>query len=314
MSRKKFSLPTPHERLEAARTKLGLTLRDFAVPLGVSHQAVYKWEKGATPISRPAAKAIEDSYGISRLWLLEGQGEMSVNKDDKDAKERIMTARWRSDMRWHKFFESVGAPYRTFEEWMDAGEYTQPMLEAIERQYLVSPEWLLTGENPMISTKYITDVSTEFEESESQSQFSYKHSAQMEVPVFSTRSYSAGGDTLNDSIQRIDAIPINKDLLEKRLTSRNHGVLFLLEVDWDNMMPTIMPNDLVFVDSHIPSDFPREGIWFLRIDGALCIKRIEHLGPNDYQISNDNAKYPKTTFDDSVQAKGRVVGNFLKRY
>jgi phage repressor protein C with HTH and peptisase S24 domain len=89
--------------------------------------------------------------------------------------------------------------------------------------------------------------------------------------------------------------------------------LFMLEVDWDNMVPTISPQDLVFVDRRIPRDFPREGVWLLSIDGALCIKRIQHLGPDEYQVANDNPKYPAVPYGKSIHAKGRVVGTLFKR-
>ena len=305
-------MPTPHERLNSARARLGLTLRDFAHPLGVSHQAVYKWEKGATPISRSAAKAIEDSFGISRLWLLDGTGKMSVNKDDADSKERLMTARWLSGLRWPDFFESIGAPFRTFTEWMDKGEYTQPILDAIEGNYNVSPEWLRTGVEPMVSLSNVNALPTIKGKGNSQPLTKGISTAQWEVPVFATVDSGSGDGSLSESIHRVDAIPISERLLDKYVSVRLSD-LFMLEVDWDNMVPTISPQDLVFVDRRIPRDFPREGVWLLSIDGALCIKRVQHLGPDEYQVANDNPKYPTVPHGKSIQAKGRIVGTLFKR-
>ncbi|MCL1908982.1 MAG: helix-turn-helix domain-containing protein [Holophagaceae bacterium] len=306
-------MQTPHDRLSAARAKLGLTLRDFAQPIGVSHQAVYKWEKGATPISRTAAKAIEDSYGISRLWLLDGTGRKSVNKDDTDAKERIMTARWLSGLRWHKFFESIGLPFQTFEEWMDKGEYTKPVLDAIESVYNVSPAWLQTGAEPMVSLPNVNALPTIKGQGNSQPSIKGDSLAQWEVPVFAIVASSNSDGSLSESVQRVDAIPISERLLDKYVPARQRD-LFLLEVDWDNMSPSISPQDLVFVDSRIPRDFPREGVWLLSMDEALCIKRIQHLGPDEYLVANDNPKFPAVPYGKSIQAKGRVVGSFMKRH
>jgi phage repressor protein C with HTH and peptisase S24 domain len=65
----------PYRRLAAARKKLGLTLEGFATPLGVSNQAVSKWERGLASISLVVAQSIEVNHGISCDWLLNGAGD-----------------------------------------------------------------------------------------------------------------------------------------------------------------------------------------------------------------------------------------------
>jgi len=68
---------TTAERLAIARGQLGLTLREFAEPLGVSYHSIYDWESGRTKtVPKPAAMAIEQAYSISMEWLLTGNGEM----------------------------------------------------------------------------------------------------------------------------------------------------------------------------------------------------------------------------------------------
>jgi transcriptional regulator with XRE-family HTH domain len=46
--RSRRQLPVPSER-RRIREQAGVTLRDVAIALGVSHTAVAKWEAGATP-------------------------------------------------------------------------------------------------------------------------------------------------------------------------------------------------------------------------------------------------------------------------
>jgi phage repressor protein C with HTH and peptisase S24 domain len=69
------------QRLALARRILGLTLREFAFPLDVTHSAVALWEHGTIQISPKVARRIELFHKISASWLLTGQGEM-MNSDD----------------------------------------------------------------------------------------------------------------------------------------------------------------------------------------------------------------------------------------
>ena len=195
---------------------------------------------------------------------------------------------------------------------MDKGEYTKPVLDAIESVYNVSPAWLQTGAEPMVSLPNVNALPTIKGQGNSQPSIKGDSPAQWEVPVFATVASSNSDGSLSESVQRVDAIPISERLLDKYVPARQRD-LFLLEVDWDNMVPTISPQDLVFVDSRIPRDFPREGVWLLSMDEALCIKRIQHLGPDEYQVANDNPKYPTVPHGKSIQAKGRIVGTLFKR-
>jgi len=74
-------MQTAGKRLREARKRLGLTLRTFAEPLGVSHSAINEWENGTVSnLSVIHTTAIEQIHGISADWLLTGNGEMFVKK------------------------------------------------------------------------------------------------------------------------------------------------------------------------------------------------------------------------------------------
>jgi transcriptional regulator with XRE-family HTH domain len=66
-------METPGQRLRKARKDLGMTLRDFATPLGVSFQSVHNWEKDLTPVPKVAAQAIEQVFKIPSGWILMGE-------------------------------------------------------------------------------------------------------------------------------------------------------------------------------------------------------------------------------------------------
>ena len=68
-----FAMENFHTRLAAARQKQGLTVSDVAKRLGVSHQAVMKWESGA---SMPRGGRLDDIaavVGVSAAELVGGE-------------------------------------------------------------------------------------------------------------------------------------------------------------------------------------------------------------------------------------------------
>ncbi|MDR2561798.1 MAG: helix-turn-helix domain-containing protein [Holophagales bacterium] len=75
---------TVSERLAQARKVLGLSLREFAAPLGVHLTAVRYWESGQIKkFSKSHALAIEQAFNVSAEWLLEGKGEMMTPEDEE---------------------------------------------------------------------------------------------------------------------------------------------------------------------------------------------------------------------------------------
>lgn len=66
--------------------------------------------------------------------------------------------------------------------------------------------------------------------------------------------------------------------------------LFLMEMAGDSMAPTILPGDLVLVqrDSDIPS---HDAIHVLRVGGAIQVRRLQWLSPEQVEILPDNSLY-----------------------
>lgn len=68
----------PSQRITQIREQLGLSYRDFAAPLGVSHSTVRRWENGGSDVNRTVALSISDCYNVSADWILTGEGKMTV--------------------------------------------------------------------------------------------------------------------------------------------------------------------------------------------------------------------------------------------
>lgn len=64
------------ERIAKVREELGYSRPAFADALAVSRQTVYMWECGTNNASDRMLKSIANRFGISYIWLKEGDGDM----------------------------------------------------------------------------------------------------------------------------------------------------------------------------------------------------------------------------------------------
>jgi phage repressor protein C with HTH and peptisase S24 domain len=79
------------------------------------------------------------------------------------------------------------------------------------------------------------------------------------------------------------------------------------------MLPTIAPDELVFIDGLHDLPEYRDGVWVMRLGDSLLVKRVQLLAPNEYRVTSDNPAYQPICLDDSAMLLGRVVGG-IRRY
>lgn len=79
----------------------------------------------------------------------------------------------------------------------------------------------------------------------------------------------------------------------KTLTSSSPASLSIVRVEGDSMSPTLNPSDEILVDLGDVGGRLRDGIYVLRIDEALVVKRIA-LSPVEGRVTvrSDNPAYP----------------------
>jgi hypothetical protein len=96
----------------------------------------------------------------------------------------------------------------------------------------------------------------------------------------------------------------------RRLTGSKPDRLSIITVMGDSMFPTLSDGDEVIVDGGDGVERLRDGIYVLRVDDALLVKRLA-LGPTGRRISvrSDNKGYPSWEDCDpsGLQIVGRVV-------
>ncbi len=86
--------------------------------------------------------------------------------------------------------------------------------------------------------------------------------------------------------------------------------LSMIHVKGDSMTPTLNNGDEILVDTSDGNERARDGIYVLRIDDALVVKRLSvHPATRRYAIKSDNPAYPGWPDCDpaSVDVVGRVL-------
>lgn len=103
---------------------------------------------------------------------------------------------------------------------------------------------------------------------------------------------SAGPGALDPGERELGRIAFDPQWL-RRLGVRDGKALSVIRVQGDSMSPTLSDGDEILVDRGDGANRLRDGIYVLRIEDALVVKRLA-LGPTGSRVSirSDNAAYP----------------------
>lgn len=119
---------------------------------------------------------------------------------------------------------------------------------------------------------------------------------------------SAGGGTLDEDERAAGVMAFDARWL-RHLGVRPQRVS-IIRVDGESMAPTLSDGDDIMVDHDDDADRLRDGVYVLRLDGVLMVKRVA-MGPlrGRFSVVSDNAHYPDWTDIDPalVDIVGRVV-------
>jgi hypothetical protein len=119
---------------------------------------------------------------------------------------------------------------------------------------------------------------------------------------------SAGSGTLDDDERTAGVMAFDARWL-RQLGMRPQRVS-IIRVDGESMAPTLNDGDDIMVDHDDAADRLRDGVYVLRLDGVLMVKRVA-MGPlrGRFSVLSDNAHYPDWADIDPalVDIVGRVV-------
>lgn len=163
-------METTGERIAFLRTHLELGQSDFCDKVGIKHQSyLSELENDKARLTSKNALAMQQAFGVSSDWLLDGVGEMFPNTEDLVSKEVVKVHSGTPSERLLMWRESKGL---TQQEVADSiGGYTQSGIHAAENRGNVSRKlatklqlklglsrkWLMEGEGSMMLTDSDSD-------------------------------------------------------------------------------------------------------------------------------------------------------------
>jgi phage repressor protein C with HTH and peptisase S24 domain len=200
-----------------------------------------------------------------------------------DVNKRLTIAREQLGLKRRDFAKSLGVSHGTIDNW-EAGK-TAPTVEwlnTIEQIHKISANWLLTGNGEMSTSNARKS---------------------MDIPLIPLRL--SGQDSDNEPMA-ISTLTFDEGWIQKRIgTDPRH--LFLVEVEGDGMTPTLNPGDLIMVDRAAAGGGFMDGLWVFKIENAVHLKRVQQVGPNQFQAISDNAIYKPVALGKSARLIGRVI-------
>jgi hypothetical protein len=118
---------------------------------------------------------------------------------------------------------------------------------------------------------------------------------------------SAGAGALTDQESLAGRVGFDEKWL--RRLGVDPAAVTLIRVQGESMVPTLMDQDDIMVDKSAAMRALKQGIYVLRMDDVLMVKRIRLLSSGNIDILSDNPGHPNWPDVDpaSIQIIGRVV-------
>ncbi|ANA14479.1 XRE family transcriptional regulator [Acetobacter tropicalis] len=178
--------------------------------------------------------------------------------------------------------KAAGVPYTTLRDYMNGGEMKFSSIASLARVCGVSLDWLAygVGEEPP------------------------PHQTPEEAPA--RGGHQAVIPWLDN---REDGLRISKSWLAR--TFRQDGTaLRLVSVIGDAMLPTLVENDLVILDT-ANQQIHGSGLFALAVDDSILIRRLERRLGGGLRVIADNDRYPPQDLTQDEASDLKIVGEVL---
>jgi phage repressor protein C with HTH and peptisase S24 domain len=207
-------------------------------------------------------------------------------KTENPVGNRILDALGDRDLVW--LHEKAGIPLNTLRDYVRSGITRADNAERIAQALGLTLDWLLAGRGASATSAEPPPEDL------------------VSIPMLDV-TLSAGSGSLAAGAGKQAGWVFPRDWL-RRSFGRIDG-LHMLAVKGDSMVPTLHPNDWVMVDTSRTA--PQDGIFAVRLDDELYVKRLQRLGRR-LDLVSDNQAYRPVPIDPENQAldfqiMGRVV-------
>ena len=154
------------------------------------------------------------------------------------------------------------------------------------KQYHVDLNWLVTGQGKQYRFESLRLKQIEQPEEEQEPDC-------IKIPKYDIGA-SAGPGSFVDDYEETEWIAVDLKWLRRELKVNPLDVS-MIHVRGDSMQPTIVDKDMLLVTSVVEQI--RDGIYVLRYDGLLQVKRLQRLPKGMVRVTSDNASYEPFTVD-----------------
>jgi len=160
----------------------------------------------------------------------------------------------------------------------------------------VSLEWLASGKGPIgkgetVAASSFTDIDN----------FCY-------IPLYDVDG-RAEQVLPNDNEQPIDGLAFKRSWFRTEIGLSPENCR-LIQVIGDSMEPTLHKRDMVMIDCS-PTEVIEDGIYCLKLNSDLLIKRIQRLMGHKLKVISDNSAYEAFTIDDFNTKDHAIIGRVI---
>ncbi len=129
------------------------------------------------------------------------------------------------------------------------------------------------------------------------------------VPIMHAKA-SAGDGVLAENEGATDFIKFSKHWLTSTYFV-NPADVFLMQTEGDSMIPTIMAGEIILIKKYRQNGKPSDGIYVVRIEGAVNVKRLQFLPGNIVRVSSDNQAYAPYDLELNDGLDFQLIGRVL---
>ena len=291
------------ERLKLIRSYFNLSQLAFANALGLSQQTYANYETGKALIP-DKVKLKFYSLGINLNWLITGEGDIVMSKENKTeleqgndeenisyGYERLKKIREQSGLSQAKFAEKFGINQSTYGQW-EIGKRSIPDSFKLQLSSIgINLHWLITGVGSMfIDNK----TSIDFENTKEEKNFIPLLSKDMNITSIEEWNYFNFANCQKLSV-----------FIEFNSNKNDTSTIFAVKINDDSM--SISVGDIALA---IKSSYKGDGIYVFSINGEIYTRRLQY-NPIEKKmlIITENESYK--TFETDTNCLiilGKVIG------
>ena len=169
-------------------------------------------------------------------------------------------------------FLKLSSP-QTAKNWEERGISFEGMVAASSKG--VNPAWLANGEEPMLINRTAPHVEQQ------------NPAATIAIPLLAGAASMGGGEDVTEGDVIAGHMPVTQEWLQQRRVTQVDA-LRLVQGRGSSMEPTFKDGDLLLVNTAQRDAERVPGVYVLRADGQLFVKRVQHGMNGAAFVSSDN--------------------------